>query len=251
MSSRGVRVDVSASLGTAVRDTAEYPPDREVECNPALGLSPRIAVENDTVLRVGHRLTCDGPTAALNFASPSHPGGGFLHGALAQEEGIARSSGLYACLEDQPMYPYHRGRLDAMSSHYVVHSPQVPVFRTDEGDLLDEPWLMSIITSPAANAKALARYEPERLDDIPRVMSERARKVLATAVHHGHRRLILGAWGCGAFGIQSVVMAGIFHDLLTTTFAGAFEAVVFAITDWSEDQRFIGPFRKAFETEGA
>jgi uncharacterized protein (TIGR02452 family) len=79
-------------------------------------------------------------------------------------------------------------------------------------------------------------------------MRERTLKVLATAVHHGHRRLILGAWGCGAFGIESAVMAGIFHALLTTTFAEAFEIVVFAITDWSDDQRFIAPFRSTFDS---
>jgi uncharacterized protein (TIGR02452 family) len=77
-------------------------------------------------------------------------------------------------------------------------------------------------------------------------MAERAQKVLATAVHHGDRRLILGAWGCGAFGIDTVVMAGIFRELLTTRFADAFERVAFAITDWSDEQRFIGPFRDAF-----
>jgi uncharacterized protein (TIGR02452 family) len=78
-------------------------------------------------------------------------------------------------------------------------------------------------------------------------MTERAHKVLATAVHHGHRRLILGAWGCGAFGIETVVMARIFHELLATTFATAFELVTFAITDWSEEKRFIGPFQEIFD----
>ena len=58
---------------------------------------------------------------------------------------------------------------------------------------------------------------------------------------------ILGAWGCGAFGIETAVMAGIFYELLTGTFAGAFQEIVFAITDWSEEQRFIGPFRQVFE----
>jgi hypothetical protein len=37
-----------------------------------------------------------------------------------------------------------------------------------------------------------------------------------------------------------------FNDLLTTTFAQAFEIVVFAITDWSDEQRFIGPFKRVF-----
>jgi len=239
-------VDLSASLGAAVTKTMEYPPDRDLECDLALGLLPRTSVENESVLDVGHRLARAGAVAALNFASPTSPGGGFLLGARAQEESIARSSGLFACLEHQPMYAFHQARLDAMSSHYVVHSPEVPVFRVDQGDLLDEPWPMSIITCPAADASALVKYEPERLDEIPTVMKTRTQKVLTTAVYHGHRRLILGAWGCGAFGIETLVMADIFYELLTTTFARAFEEIVFAITDWSEDQRFIGPFREAF-----
>lgn len=245
VSSYGVPVDISQPLAHAVKSTTEYPPDRDVETAYSRGFSPRISVENESVLRVGSRLAKDGPVAALNFASSTSPGGGFLSGARAQEEAIARSSGLFACLEHQPMYPFHRARLDAMSSHYVIHSPQVPVFRTDDGELLDEPWLMSILTCPAVNGAALLRYSPERIAEIPRVMRERAHKVLATAIHHEHRCLILGAWGCGAFGLDPVVMAGIFHELLTTTFAEAFEIVVFAITDWSEEQRFIGPFKRA------
>jgi len=245
-SSGGVRVDFRVKLDHAVKNTTEYPPDRGVEVDPRLGVSPRISVENQTVLDVGRRLVRDGPVAALNFASPTSPGGGFLSGARAQEEAIARSSGLFACLEHRAMYDFHRARPDAMSTHYVIHSADVPVFRTDDGDLLDEPWLMSIISCPAVNQVALSRYAPKLLGEIPLVMMERARKVLATAVHHEHRRLILGAWGCGAFGIQSAVMAAIFAELLATTFAEAFELVAFAIADWSEEQRFIGPFENAF-----
>jgi uncharacterized protein (TIGR02452 family) len=69
--------------------------------------------------------------------------------ALERRRKRSRSSGLFACLEHLPMYAFHRERLDALSTHYVIHSPLVPVFRTDAGDLLDEPWLMSIITCPA------------------------------------------------------------------------------------------------------
>ena len=45
----GVPVDISAQLDAAVKQTTAYPPDREVEVDPALGLSPTIVVENDTV----------------------------------------------------------------------------------------------------------------------------------------------------------------------------------------------------------
>ena len=44
-------------------------------------------------------------------------------------------------------------------------------------------------------------------------------------------------------------MAGIFRELRTTTFASAVEQMAFATTDWSQKQRFIGPFRRAFGRE--
>lgn len=245
LSPLGIRVEIGESLDRAVTGTIEYPPDCDAVADFMLGLTPVISVENETVLNVGRRLAAAGPIAALNFASATSPGGGFLDGSRAQEEGIAWSSGLYACLEHSPMYAFHQQALDARYSHWAIYSPEVPVFRAG-GELLETPWSMSIITCPAVNVEALRRYAPERLVEIPRLMRERAHKVLAIAVKQGHRRLILGAWGCGAFGIESRVMADIFHTLLTSTFARAFEQIAFAITDWSEERKFIAPFRATF-----
>ena len=50
----------------------------------------------------------------------------------------------------------------------------------------------------------------------------------------------------GAFGNNSNEIAKLFREVLQYNFYGAFEHVVFAITDWSEDDRFIGPFARAF-----
>ena len=77
-------------------------------------------------------------------------------------------------------------------------------------------------------------------------MAVRTRKVLSLAAHHRHRQLVLGSWGCGAFGIEIGVMAGIFHEALTSDFQGVFERVVFAITDWSPERRFSGAFATVF-----
>jgi uncharacterized protein (TIGR02452 family) len=242
----GRRVDVRDLVDAAVRGTVEYPPEREVPLPTTGGAVTDVAVENATVLEVGRRLAESGRVAALNFASATSPGGGFLRGARAQEESLARSSGLYACLQERRMYDFHRAQHDAMYTDYAIYSPDVPVFRADSGELVEEPWLLSLITCPAANATALERYAPDRLSEVPAVMAVRARKVLAVAAHHGHRRLILGAWGCGAFGIDSRVMAEAFRDALTMTIRGVFEQVVFAITDWSAERRFIGPFTDAF-----
>ena len=70
--------------------------------------------------------------------------------------------------------------------------------------------------------------------------------VLAVAEKHDHKALVLGAWGCGAFGNDGNEIAKLFRRALENNFRGAFEYVVFAITDWSEDERFIGPFTRAF-----
>ena len=242
----GLKVDIRADLDASVTHTVEYPPWSLVAVRPAPRFVMDVTVQNETTLSAGRRLSTTGPVAALNFASATHPGGGFRNGAMAQEESLARASGLFACLEQQPMYEFHRNQVGAMRSDYVIHSPDVPVFRSDDGHLLDVPWRLSILTCPAVNARLLERQALHRLSEIPSVMRERARKVLAVAVRHGHTRLILGAWGCGVFGIDAEMMATIFSDLLATTFSGMFEQVVFAITDGSGEQRVVGAFRGAF-----
>jgi hypothetical protein len=62
---------------------------------------------------------------------------------------------------------------------------------------------------------------------------ERAGRVLAVAAHHGARRLVLGAWGCGVFRNDPHEVADAFHTHLTGdgAFAAAFDQVVFAVWD--------------------
>jgi uncharacterized protein (TIGR02452 family) len=55
----------------------------------------------------------------------------------------------------------------------------------------------------------------------------------------------LGAWGCVAFGNVCPEIAGLFRDAFSSNFRAVFDTVVFAITDWSADRRFIGPFEQA------
>jgi uncharacterized protein (TIGR02452 family) len=241
----GRTVDLGAVLDAAVRGTVEYPPERQLPHPSARGPKPRITIENETVLSVGHRMSETGSVAALNFASATVPGGQFVAGARAQEESIARSSGLFRCLNGRHMYERHSADSSAMYTDYVIYSPDVPVFRDDAGDLLEATWPLSVLTSPAVFGQALAHYVPHRLPEVPDVMRGRTRKVLAVAAEHGHRRLILGAWGCGAFGLDPGMMAPIFAEALAES-GGTFDEIVFAIMDWSPEQRLIGPFRDVF-----
>ena len=242
----GTRIDLSAELDRCRHATVEYPPDSPLSTQSQSRYRTAITVENATVLDVGRRLAEGGPVAALNFAAAGHPGGGFLAGARAQEESIARSSGLFHAIDGRRMYAFHRKRADPMYSDWVIYSPDVPVFRTDDGCLLERPWNLSILTCAAVNGVEMERHAPHRMRDVPAVMRQRTARVLTVAVAHDVRHLILGAWGCGAFGLDTHMMAGIFHEALAGRFDGVFEDVVFAITDWSPERRFIGPFAERF-----
>jgi uncharacterized protein (TIGR02452 family) len=228
----------------AVQGTTSYPPNAMVPNTQQGPHHTRVEVANETTLAAMQRMCTAGHhPVALNFASATHPGGGFLHGARAQEEYLARSSGLYACLRDNPMYGFHRAQDDPLYTNYALYSPAVPVFRADDGTLLEEPYTVGIITSPAVNARQL---DPERYAEISPAMGQRIRKVLALGLLHGHYSIVLGAWGCGAFGNDGQAIAALFQQALAEHFRGAYRWVVFAIVDWSPDQQFIGPFQAAF-----
>jgi uncharacterized protein (TIGR02452 family) len=61
--------------------------------------------------------------------------------------------------------------------------------------------------------------------------------------------LVLGAWGCGAFENDPHRTAMDFRQALENAYRGAFSDVVFAITDWSADRTFLGPFRDVFAAD--
>jgi uncharacterized protein (TIGR02452 family) len=201
-----------------------------------------VQVSNETTLQAARRLVDKGEhPLALNFANGAHPGGGFLNGARAQEEVLCRSSALFETLLGDPMYESHRLRPRPDSSDWAILSPGVPVFRQDEGSELPEPWLCAFLTCAAPVAHAIGQPEA---GDLLRV---RIHRVLAIARAYGYSSLILGAWGCGAFGNDAVRTARDFRQALTTDFDSCFREIIFAITDWSSDRRFLGPFRDAFE----
>lgn len=183
---------------------------------------------------------------ALNFASARNPGGGFLGGARAQEESLCRASALHACLVGAPMYEAHRGRRDPMYESWTLLAPEVPVFRGDDERLLEAPWRCGFVTSPAPNVKALRDNHPERLGELDAVYDDRIARVLSVAALHGYDAVVLGAWGCGAFGGDPELVARRFEAALRGSYRGVFAEVVFAVLDTSPERRTIGPFERRF-----
>lgn len=240
---KGRKVDWSSEVAAACSRTVSIPPDDSLPApeSSSPAVETRIQVRNETTFQAARKLVERGlHPAALNFANGVTPGGGFLRGARAQEEVLCRSSALYQTLVGDRMYEEHRKRERPDSSEWAIYSPDVPVFRSDDGTALDRPWLLSFITCAAPYAPAIG--QPESGD----LLAKRIPRVLEIARAYGHPALVLGAWGCGAFQNDPHRTARDFRRALEDEFAGTFSEVIFAIVDWSPDRRFLGPFCQVF-----
>ena len=141
------------------------------------------------------------------------------------------------------MYDFHRENDPAASSDWAILSPSVPVFRNDAGMECDKPWPLSFLTCAAPYAPAIGQT------DSAKMLRKRIHRVLAIARAYNYQSLVLGAWGCGAFGNDPRQTATDFRQALEVDFAGAFERVVFAIADWSDGRRFLRPFCEVFSSD--
>ncbi|WP_446215081.1 TIGR02452 family protein [Micromonospora sp. IBHARD004] len=237
----GARVDLAGRVRAAVAGTRLHLPDDPLPTPPTGGGAPAVEVTGESALVAARRLVEDGAVAALVFASAKNPGGGFRTGAQAQEESIARASALFPCLTAVgEFYEFHREQRDLLYSDRVIQSPRVPVFRDDKGRLLDAAHEVSFLTAAAPNRGAVLRNQPADIDRVAPVLRTRARRVLAVAAAHGHRRLVLGAWGCGVFRNDPATVAEAFALALADA-AGWFDQVSFAVLDRAD-----GPVYAAF-----
>jgi uncharacterized protein (TIGR02452 family) len=221
-------IDITDSLDAAVNGTLLY--KESIPYQDYQAQIPTIEVVNRTTTYAAGTLILQGKkdVVALNFASARNPGGGFLAGAIAQEEDLCRSSGLYACTKSKPTF-YNENILceDSLYTNNIIYSPKVPFFRDENNFFLEEPYLLSIISAPAPNLSGLR--EEGLKSAVKSVLRERAIKVLQVAAKHGHKTIVLGAWGCGAFGNDPEMVAQVFKDMLPKV--PAFEHVCFAVYD--------------------
>ncbi|MET4105278.1 TIGR02452 family protein [Hymenobacter sp. UYP22] len=222
------------------------------ELSPTPGPPAEVRVYQATTLEAAAHLTAEfSKVAGLNFASARNPGGGFLNGSQAQEESLARSSGLYPCLKQFSQMYSHNSRAGStgLYSDYLVYSPAVPVFRGEAGEWLAQPFPLDIITAPAVNAGALRRNSPELLPQLEPVMRYRLRLVLAAATRHGVEALILGAWGCGVFGNDPAQVARLFAEALADpAIRNRFRRIDFAIFDPKPPHATLRAFEQAFNS---
>jgi hypothetical protein len=214
----GDRVELADAVARAVAGTRLHLPDEPLPEPAHRNASPRIEVTNESTLSAAGRL--GGDVAGLVFASARNPGGGFLTGARAQEEDIARASALHACLLTVgEFYAHHRADRDLRYTDRVIHA--------------SEP-----------NLRAIRDNQPDLAATVPVVVRRRCERVVRVAAAHGHRRLVLGAWGCGVFGNDPTVVAEAFAAALSEV--PAFDHVAFAVLDRAPDTATFRAFAEVF-----
>ncbi|PWY95049.1 mitochondrial chaperone BCS1 [Aspergillus sclerotioniger CBS 115572] len=170
----------------------------------------------------------------LNMANEENPGGGWLNGAMAQEEALCYRSSLSLTLKRR-YYPI--GERDS------IYSPTVIVFResfTQGHGLMD---LQKSELLPVVSVISVAALEQPEVDDATRpprfkhssdreLTKDKMRTILRISGYKKHRRIVLGALGCGAFANPNVEVAECWSEVLQEReFQGWWEKIVFAVLD--------------------
>lgn len=153
--------------------------------------------------------------AVLNMASPLRAGGGLLNGSTAQEELLCLRTTLYPSLRDE-FY-----RLPELG---VVWTPDVLVYRDGEGKEIPKAdrWWVDVVSAGMlrfpevdgedAGARSASEEDSEDSDDEGNtggavysnlgdrgIVEAKMTAVLRVLLAKGAERIVLGAWGCGAY----------------------------------------------------
>ncbi len=152
----------------------------------------------------------------LNLASAIRPGGGVRDGLGGQEEALCWGSSLLLSLESdaaKSYYEYNNALNTHLGSDAVIISPDVVVFRDGKGELLDEPFMISVISCSAPNLRFGLEGKTE--EEYKAMMQERIEGIIRCAVSNGYQNIILGAFGCGAFKNDAALVSDDFYRALT------------------------------------
>ncbi len=243
----GTSVAIAEALEAHRAGRRSVPPVEALPRDPAALPRPwahtAVRVRNTTSLLAARQLAERGlRPCVLNFANGVSPGGGFLVGARAQEESLCFASTLYCALDGDPFYAYHAALPHKGSSPYLI-ACDATVVRDDHHRLLAAPWTMHVITCAAPVCRPNGGNGALSIAEGAAQMGERIDRVLGWMAAQGHAHLVLGAWGCGAFGNDPEQVAGHFARALQQL-DGVFDEVEFAIAAWSPERRFLGPFAR-------
>jgi len=215
-------IDISANLDKMVEGTRFYHKKVNVNFDNKPRYDTRIkVVNNDTLYEAWELLDMGLKPCVLNMASFHTPGGGVINGSSAQEENIFRRTNLFKSL-----YQFHpigkeygveqKDRQYPLNFNFGgIYSPNVTVFRKsdDKGyNLMEEPFTVDIVTLPSVRKPRIVdgKIEPQAV----KAIRNKINQILSIALENGNDSLVLGAFGCGAYGTPPEEMAKLFADAL-------------------------------------
>lgn len=247
------RIFVKEAMERSVRRSILLSPDQGTEILEKYKTSgpcnqPETRVENISTVEAIHILSREGKTdiGVLNFASAKNPGGGFLNGAMAQEESLAASGVLYPTLTaHETYYRENRANPSMMYLDYGIYSPDVLFFRDGGFRLTGAPVKASVLTLPAVNMGQVL-LKGENAGEAARIMRRRMKLALGILAEQGAKHLILGAYGCGVFRNNPREIAAWWKELMEEGMGVYFASVFHAVLDRSRGQECIEAFEAVF-----
>lgn len=222
------RDTINKSFCTYTKDTMRGIKAAEFISDVTKIVVDKVSPKNNVVFEAGgsastaYRYAEFSKTAVLNFADAVRPGGWVDSGAPTQEENLCRCSNLFPIIYNCQDY-YEQNRR-AISNYYdvytdgAIYAKDVLFFKDDIHYSSITPRYVDVITCPSPSVLSIKA---------DKAIYSRACGIVKLAVSRGVSTLILGAWGCGAFGQLP--------DVISTAFAKAlleynhFNSVVFAI----------------------
>lgn len=195
-----------------------------------------VEVCSGTTFDVAKKYRAFGKTAVLNFANPEIAGGGVKLGAMAQEACLCRSSNLYSCISAQNVfdeyYNYHRNFQSALSTDRLIYTKNVTVFKDDSEIpqiMAESEWFGVDVITCAAPCLVKIKNVIDVVDLLS-LLESRIRNIFEAARDNDIDYLILGAFGCGAFGNPPFVVAEAFCRIIEECgYLKCFKGIIFAI----------------------
>lgn len=168
--------------------------------------------------------------AMLNFANAVRYGGFVDEGSNAQEENICRCTNLFNVLgEEECQAEYYMPNLKELRNHpkvdlgtsRIIYSRGITIFKDDTTYAEKKPKKADVITCASPNAHLSNKVAFD-------IYTYRIEQIVLSALKNKAKTLVLGAWGCGAFGQNPYVMARAFAVVLNK-YNKLFDRLIFAI----------------------
>jgi len=192
----------------------------------------------------------------VNFANRRQPGGiGLCFYGGSQEESLVRQSNLIYGIDPKYNNGLKSQQEKELGKHAKHHIPYYGAIYTAGTTFLDksgEPKekKLDVVSCAAVDLRKNsdeAKFYKGNIEMINRVNRAKIDAMLAAALNFGKRKIVLGAFGCGAFKNDTKTIANLFKEALDTTFKNKFETVVFAIKEKQGKEEKLQVFKDVFK----